>query len=777
MTRRATIAGAVLLAATLLGCRGKPAPSAEPSREAPPEWNGPDAAAPDVVAPPPSDLLPDVADTGAQAPGADETTDGRAAPAGGAGVTAAEGATLAAGGKHACWIRPDRRVVCWGDNAAGQVTGRAGAVDGPRLVRGLDAAVALAAGSDCTCARSDSGRWSCWGRCAPSGAAADPGRLTTDLSWTDGGTDFTCRLLRGGAVECASGPVEHAGVENAPNPAVELAGTGDLACLREPGGGVRCWTAGSLVAKVDAPYGHFTAVELPGLTDAAELVSGPDSVCIRHGSGAVTCVFPGPPSAGDDRSPPILSAPVAIEDAVAVVAGIPFCALQRSGGVVCWPDPGSGVPDRAPDRIPTYPVAGVTDAVGLAVGEIGCAFDRAGRVALWELGGLWLDGRPHPLRARALRAAATEAAVVADVACVRRADGTVACGTTADEDLPPVPGVQDVVSVAGGRGAFCALSPGGRLRCWPSESPVPAAAVSARQGPATAERLAVVGGDICARSPDAEEAMCWSKVLDDSPAPTPRPSWLDDADPVVWTGSTSTWCGLLPDRSVRCGDFDGSAPFLLAPLAGSDLLEAAGWNRLCGRPAGDAVVCSTVAAENPHVWTVAGLDAPLRGLAGGDSALGCALLEDGTVRCWGMGGPGGRAEPVEGLADVAAIDVGHGAACAVLRSGEVRCWGARYPGGDAFRPPGHPSSRPLPVPGPAAARAVSVGGTLACARTAANEIWCWSLAQDRRLGWQAHRIAGLLDATDEPLVPAAPSSGGAPAPGAGVGPDSSAGRP
>jgi alpha-tubulin suppressor-like RCC1 family protein len=66
----------------------------------------------------------------------------------------------------------------------------------------------------------------------------------------------------------------------------------------------------------------------------------------------------------------------------------------------------------------------------------------------------------------------------------------------------------------------------------------------------------------------------------------------------------------------------------------------------------------------------------------------CALLGDGTVRCWGPNQHGEvgdaslepRTAPVAVCGLREAIDVGAGAqTCAAVRSGRVYCWGYRIP--------------------------------------------------------------------------------------------------
>ena len=138
----------------------------------------------------------------------------------------------------------------------------------------------------------------------------------------------------------------------------------------------------------------------------------------------------------------------------------------------------------------------------------------------------------------------------------------------------------------------------------------------------------------------------------------------------------------------------------------------------------------------------------------------CALLDDGSVRCWGLGNDGrlgygntttigddetpASAGPVDLGAGrrATALSAGHGHTCAVLDDGSVRCWGYGANGrlgygnnnnvGDAQRPG---SAGPVQLGPGRTAQAISAGDAHTCALLDDASVRCWGLAQHGRLGY------------------------------------------
>lgn len=114
----------------------------------------------------------------------------------------------------------------------------------------------------------------------------------------------------------------------------------------------------------------------------------------------------------------------------------------------------------------------------------------------------------------------------------------------------------------------------------------------------------------------------------------------------------------------------------------------------------------------------------------------CAVLNDGSVMCWGENGSGqlgdgttvqyrSTATTVSGISNAVAVDVGTGQhTCAVLDTGAVKCWGYNGDGelGDGTL---IDKTTPVTVAGISTAQAISVGTNHSCAKLSSGSIQCW----------------------------------------------------
>jgi alpha-tubulin suppressor-like RCC1 family protein len=123
---------------------------------------------------------------------------------------------------------------------------------------------------------------------------------------------------------------------------------------------------------------------------------------------------------------------------------------------------------------------------------------------------------------------------------------------------------------------------------------------------------------------------------------------------------------------------------------------------------------------------------------------GCALLQDGTVTCWGAvlyaneGTDASTSQPaplaVQGLSDVKTIAAGDGFTCALKNDGTVWCWGDNGHGELGLGTTGKSLSIPAQVPGLSGVASISAGDSYACAVLASQTAVCWGDNEDGNLG-------------------------------------------
>ncbi len=357
-------------------------------------------------------------------------------------------------------------------------------------------------------------------------------------------------------------------------------------------------------------------------------------------------------AAGSAATAPIGSADPGIastllREATALGAGARHaCARLTSGAVACWGanDRGQlGEGSAAPSAVAVM-VPGIEHAAEIAVspGDFACVRHDDGGVSCWG------HGAPKPARIAGIVGAIQIAAGDGATACAVLGDTTVRCWTMDNigkSAVDPAPGLRDVTQIATASDHSCALRKDGTVSCW---------------------------GENCA-----------GQLGDGTREVRPAPVAVVDVVRALGVAvSPARSCVLLPSQTLACWG-------------------AAGWSCDAGRgdrcvPAGGKPECGYLVGTRPRiargVTHVGALPA---------GRLGCVVLESGGVACWDgrTEAPAfpGVAGPVEGITSARAVSAGQRHACAIVFDGTVRCWGEDDVGQLGSGALGQPSAIPLAV--------------------------------------------------------------------------------
>jgi alpha-tubulin suppressor-like RCC1 family protein len=235
---------------------------------------------------------------------------------------------------HVCALSMDGKVYCWGENEDGQLgTGDKDPRVDPVVVSGIADAKHVAAGngytgSGTTCAiLTDSTLW-CWGL-----------NRNGQLGRGDMASSGTPKVVLDSTMQ----PLEHV-VQ------VSVSGNSEHVCAVRDDRTVWCW-GNNLRAQTGRDPAESAAVtfalQVPNLTDVAQVSSGSGNTCAAKTDGTVWCWGSNDTSqsgadAGRTCGPeplPCVEAPQLIgsgSDYRAVAAGSTSCALTRDGAVECW---------------------------------------------------------------------------------------------------------------------------------------------------------------------------------------------------------------------------------------------------------------------------------------------------------------------------------------------------------------------------------------------------------------------------------------------------------
>jgi alpha-tubulin suppressor-like RCC1 family protein len=438
-------------------------------------------------------------------------------------------ASLSLGNGHACALKTDATVACWGtyyryatNNTATLIRTTPVTVSDYTLSTVASSApltnvLAVSSGIDHTCALKDDGRVFCWGWNS-SGQLGDGLNVdrnmaapvnfgttnTTIMSAITAGALHTCAITTTGDVMCwghgDSGQLGNASNSGSIIPVIAsgLSGVSAVAaggfhtCALNAMGGVACWglaTKGQLgnASNVDSN----TPVNVTGLTTGVSSISaGLLHTCALKSTGDVVCWGEGSDGQLGNTTFVKSNTPISVTGltgVAAIVAGdYHTCALKTTGDVMCWGwnlhgqlGDASNVKRNAP-----VSVSSLTGVSKIAAGSRHtCALKSTGDVMCWgsgvdgQLGDAGNTSSNIPVSVSGLTGVSSIAA--GDYhACALKTTGDVACwgkgtygqlgnATNASSNIPvSVSGLTGVSSIDAGRIHSCALKLNGDVMCW-----------------------------------------------------------------------------------------------------------------------------------------------------------------------------------------------------------------------------------------------------------------------------------------------------------------------
>jgi alpha-tubulin suppressor-like RCC1 family protein len=440
------------------------------------------------------------------------------------------------------------------------------------------------------------------------------------------------------------------------------------------------------------------------------------------------------------------------------------CALRSDGSVACWGSNEFGQLGNGSQTGASTPVnvVGLNAPVSaITAGPLfTCALTAAGRVKCWGDNSDWElgNGAPNLL----LSATPVDVAFDANIAVV---------------------GIASSSTSASAESHTCAATSTGEVYCWggvnhygelgipQDQQPTKPAAVAGVQN---AVSLAVSDRHSCTLT-SAGAVFCWGRnragqlgdaTTTDRYAPAPVVG-LNEPVSVLAAGGgedEGVTCALTQSGNMLCWGSNAYGQLATgSSIAFSNVPVATMISRADGIALGDEHGCARVGPGQYLCWgrnqygqigngtaamrgtprRVKGLDQTPAALAAGDSHT-CALLEDGSMTCWGENHHGqlgdgsterrlfpGPAIVADG-APAAAIATGDSHSCAIS-SGTVYCWGYNHFGqlgvGDA-----NDRFVPTMVILGSAPSTLSAGAGFTCATDTEGGVQCWGLGSDGELG-------------------------------------------
>ncbi|HNS96331.1 MAG TPA: hypothetical protein PKL73_05210, partial [Polyangiaceae bacterium] len=432
------------------------------------------------------------------------------------------------------------------------------------------------------------------------------------------------------------------------------------------------------------------------------------------------------------------------------------CATFRDGTVRCW---GSALAQRGGGVTPSYlpgkyrlelrlseeelrtpnKVVNLKDVVETVVSsQHSCSRLKNGQVRCWGKVPRRRDVVPYPIAEPEVSDAA-QIALMDESTCIRHTNGTVSC--VGQVEFAGLSGVTDLQA----RGDLaCAIVSPGTVQCWGNSSKGERGdGVSAQQislpTPTVIKRKPggqwFLGRTISCHLSSSGQAQCWNSTTSEMVFATSAQDVLQS-----FAMSDSGSCGVLSNHTLRCWNYAWQPTDKKGMLDSPQQIVVSG-DHQCARLASGQVQCwgdswrgtSEDALRQDGPWLVEGLGKAVD--IGSNHDLTCAVVEDGSVRCWQASR---QLKTMEGVTDAVQVSMGVKHTCVRQARGTVVCWGFGDRGqlgreGESETWASQPQ-KPEQVVGVTGAEQIVVGDDTTCVRLTNGAVQCWGDNRRGQLG-------------------------------------------
>ena len=643
--------------------------------------------------------------------------------------------TMSTGGDHLCAILDDSSLQCWGDNSFGQI-GDGSTSDRLTMTEvGLDSArtaISVSSGRDHTCSILDNGELQCWGR-------NNHGQLGDGIA-THSSSPVSVSMT-GVPVQLSSGDWHN--------------------CAIMDDASLQCWGRNDHGQLGDGTNDESsTPVAVPIGENVLAVSAGSSHTCVVTESWALKCWGlndNGQLGLGSITSSSNPSTVTVGGNAVAVSAGGSHtCALLDGNNMKCWGDNSNGqLGDGGTNQQNDASSVGfsLTSAIAIDVGHSHtCAVDSSDSLHCWG------DSE----------------------------DGQVGDGSNSQQITSPTEIALGenlgALSISAGASYTCVVGSNDLARCWGGEG---SEDLSLRLGSSPSEFSIPMWSYISSSERDWNDngdlnIFEVGVAADSDSDGFPSGSDSDDSNPTVAADCSAGSYGRFTCRQATPGYYvSGTGNTVMTPASPGHYVNSNGassevecevgdFQRLSGQTSCDpAEPGYFVSSRGASAGTPcpAGLYNDQYGQISADSCQGaeaghsvpvltqvtmgashsCAILDDGSVSCWGENsngqlGGGSRTpslEPEKAIMPLGkkAVEVSAGSyhSCILLDDGDVRCWGSNEFGqlGDGTK---IERTSPVPVDLGKGALSISSGESHTCAILIDHSVKCWGQNTNGQLG-------------------------------------------